>query len=92
MQAAATFVRGLPAIQEENIDRIKVTFFGSLAWTGKGHAKRAPHNELKNISLCHARMIGNFGRRHEYTLPQEAAVHRGRAGIRDEVHIRFSFY
>lgn len=38
MKAAATFVRSLLTVQEANIDRIEVTVFGSLAWTGKGHA------------------------------------------------------
>lgn len=38
MKAGATFVRGLRGAQEEDIDRIEVTVFGSLAWTGRGHA------------------------------------------------------
>lgn len=38
MKAAATFVRGLSERCEEDIARIEATVFGSLAWTGKGHA------------------------------------------------------
>lgn len=38
MRAAATFVRGLRSDQEELVTRIETTIFGSLAWTGKGHA------------------------------------------------------
>ena len=38
MRAAATFVRGLRSDQEELVTRIETAIFGSLAWTGKGHA------------------------------------------------------
>ena len=38
MKAAATFVRGLREGGEENVARIEATVFGSLAWTGRGHA------------------------------------------------------
>lgn len=38
MKAAATFVRGLREGRERNVARIEATCFGSLAWTGKGHA------------------------------------------------------
>ena len=38
MKAAATFVRSLGAGREERTARIEATSFGSLAWTGKGHA------------------------------------------------------
>ncbi|MDH6261740.1 L-serine dehydratase [Bradyrhizobium sp. BR13661] len=38
MKAAATFVRGLGKEREERVARIQATIFGSLAWTGKGHA------------------------------------------------------
>ncbi|WP_354126702.1 serine dehydratase beta chain [Bradyrhizobium sp. RT9b] len=38
MKAADTFVRGLNKSCQERVARIEVTVFGSLAWTGKGHA------------------------------------------------------
>jgi L-serine dehydratase len=38
MKAAATFVRGLNQGRERDIARLEATIFGSLAWTGKGHA------------------------------------------------------
>lgn len=38
MSAAATFVRGLNRDRKERVIRIEATIFGSLAWTGKGHA------------------------------------------------------
>lgn len=37
MKAAAIFVRGLGALLG-NLNRIQATAFGSLAWTGRGHA------------------------------------------------------
>jgi L-serine dehydratase len=38
MKAAATFARGLANVGDANVHRIEVSVFGSLAWTGKGHA------------------------------------------------------
>ncbi|WP_456763203.1 L-serine ammonia-lyase [Bradyrhizobium sp. USDA 4011] len=38
MKAAATFVRGLRDGREDSVVRIEARIFGSLAWTGKGHA------------------------------------------------------
>lgn len=38
MKAAAMFVRGLEPAAAKQTARILVTLFGSLAWTGKGHA------------------------------------------------------
>ena len=38
MKAAAAFVRGLSSEACAQVDKISVTVFGSLAWTGKGHA------------------------------------------------------
>jgi L-serine dehydratase len=38
MKAAATFVRNLQNGREDDVVRIEATVFGSLAWTGKGHA------------------------------------------------------
>ncbi|RXG83858.1 L-serine ammonia-lyase [Bradyrhizobium zhanjiangense] len=38
MKAAASFVRGLSKGREASIARIEARVFGSLAWTGKGHA------------------------------------------------------
>ena len=38
MKAAATFVRGLGRDLETKTCRIRATAFGSLAWTGRGHA------------------------------------------------------
>lgn len=38
MKAAAKFVRSLSEARERNIARLEATVFGSLAWTGKGHA------------------------------------------------------
>lgn len=38
MKAAATFVCGLGHGLKESTARIEATVFGSLAWTGKGHA------------------------------------------------------
>jgi L-serine dehydratase len=37
MKAAAAFIEGLRE-RLNSVDRIKVTVFGSLAWTGKGHS------------------------------------------------------
>jgi L-serine dehydratase len=38
MKAAATFLAALSGVDEQSIVRIQATVFGSLAWTGKGHA------------------------------------------------------
>src|SRR5260370_35894719 len=38
MTAAEAFVRSLRRIRGESIARIEARVFGSLAWTGKGHA------------------------------------------------------
>lgn len=38
MKAAATFVSGLKAEHKKCAARLEATAFGSLAWTGKGHA------------------------------------------------------
>src|ERR1700758_3663241 len=38
MRAAAAFVRSLRGGHEEQVTRLEATIFGSLAWTGKGHA------------------------------------------------------
>lgn len=38
MKAAAAFVSSLTAASDVIVDRIEVAVFGSLAWTGKGHA------------------------------------------------------
>jgi L-serine dehydratase len=37
MKAAAAFIEGLLE-RLDNVDRVKATVFGSLAWTGKGHS------------------------------------------------------
>lgn len=38
MKAAAAFVGAIPAVRLRDVTRISVTLYGSLAWTGKGHA------------------------------------------------------